>query len=149
MDLSDRVSGRFQLTTDGFRPYRDTVQWVFGDNVDYAQLAKLYEHNEAERERYSPSKCVGAIPTVFQGNPDPEHICTSHVERNNLTMRTFLRRLTRLSLGFSKKLENLRYAIALHFAHYNFCRVHKSLRVTPAMEAGLTDHVWTLAELLS
>jgi IS1 family transposase len=148
MDLANRVSGRFQLSTDGFKAYNDSVAWTFGERVDYAQLVKIYEHNEATRERYSPSKCVGAIPTVIQGNPDPTMICTSHVERNNLTMRTFLRRLTRLSLGFSKKLENMRHAIALHFAHYNFCRVHKTLRVTPAMEAGIADHVWTLSELL-
>jgi len=99
--------------------------------------------------RYSPSKIVRAVPTVITGNPDPNETYTSHVERQNLTMWTFLRRLTRLSLGFSKKLENLKHAIALHFAFYNFCRVHKSLRVTPAMEAGLTDHVWTLGELLT
>jgi IS1 family transposase len=149
MDLATRVSGRFQLTTDGFKAYLDSVDWTFGDNIDFAQLVKIYEHNEADRERYSPSKCVGAVPTIVTGNPERKEICTSHVERNNLTMGTFLRRLTRLSLGFSKKLENLKHAVALHFAHYNFCRVHKSLRVTPAMEAGLTDHVWTLSELLA
>jgi IS1 family transposase len=110
---------------------------------------KKYEYNEANRERYSPSRCVGAVPTVITGNPDPNEICTSHVERNNLTMRTFLRRLTRLSLGFSKKPENLKHAIAPHFAYYNFCRLHKSLRATPAMQAGLADHVWTLGELLA
>lgn len=140
MDLATRVSGGFQLTTDGFQAYLDSVDWTFGDNIDYAQLVKKYEYNEANRERYSPSRCVGAVPTIITGNTDRKEICTSHVERNNLTMRTFLRRLTRLCLGFSKKLENLKYAVALHFAHYNFCRVHKSLRVTPAMEAGITDH---------
>jgi IS1 family transposase len=149
MDLARRVSGRFQLTTDGFKAYLDSVDWTFGDKVDFAQLVKLYAGDEAGRERYSPSECVGAVPTVIQGNPDPEMICTSHVERNNLTMRTFLRRLTRLSLGFSKKVENLKRAVALHFAYYNFCRVHRSLRVTPAMEAGVADHVWTLDELLA
>jgi IS1 family transposase len=148
MDLSDRVSGRFQITTDGFRPYLDSVPWTFGDKVDYAQLVKIFEYNEVNRERYSPSKCVGAVPSVIQGNPDRTKICTSHVERNNLTMRTFLRRLTRLSLGFSKKLDNLKHAVALHFAYYNFCRVHRSLKVTPAMKAGITDHVWTLSELI-
>jgi len=137
-----------RLPKGHFTSYPDAVEWAFGGNIDYAQLVKVYAHNEAGRERYSPSECIGAVPTVVQGNPDPEMICTSHVERNNLTMRTFLRRLTRLSLGFSKKLENLKHAVALHFAHYNFCRIHRSLRVTPAMEAGITDHIWTLSELL-
>jgi IS1 family transposase len=148
-DLKKRLAKRTQLTTDGFSAYVDAVEWAFGADIDFAQLIKLYAGDEAGRERYSPSECIGAVPTVIQGNPDPAMICTSHVERNNLTMRTFLRRLTRLSLGFSKKLENLQHAVALHFAHYNFCRVHKSLRVTPAMEAGLTDHVWTWEELLN
>lgn len=103
----------------------------------------------AKQGRYSTSRCVGAIPSIIKGNPDRDEICTSHVERDNLTMRTFLRRLTRLSLGFSKKLENLKYAVALHFAFYNFCRIHKTLRVTPAMEAGIADHVWTIQELLA
>lgn len=134
--------------SDGYPAYVDAVEWAFGANVDYAQLIKMYAGNEAGRERYSPSKCVGAVPTVITGNPDRKQICTSHVERQNLTMRTFLRRLTRLTMGFSKKLENLKHAIALHFAYYNFCRIHRSLRVTPAMEAGITDHVWTLDELI-
>src|SRR5262249_49438899 len=144
-DLAQRITVRPQISTDGFRPYVDAVEWAFGAGVDYAQLVKMYAGDEVGRERYSPSECIGAVPCVISGDPDPEMICTSHVERQNLTMRTFLRRLTRLSLGFSKKFENLRHAIALHFAHYNFCRVHKTLRVTPAMEAGITDHVWTLA----
>jgi len=143
-----RIAVRPQLTTDGFRPYVDAVEWAFGSGVDYAQLVKLYAGDEAGRERYSPSRCIGAVPCVIQGDPDPAMICTSHVERQNLTMRTFLRRLTRLSLGFSKKLAYLKHAIALHFAYYNFCRIHRSLRVTPAMEAGITDHVWCLRELL-
>lgn len=148
-DLTGRLADRAQITTDGFKPYIDAVEWAFGADVDYAQLIKTYAGDEAGRERYSPSECTGAVPVVISGNPDPAMICTSHVERNNLTMRTFLRRLTRLSLGFSKKLENLKHAIALHFAFYNFCRIHKSLRVTPAMEAGIADHVWTLGELLA
>jgi IS1 family transposase len=148
-DLAKRIITRFQLTTDGFKPYVDSVEWAFGANVDFAQLIKLYAHDEANRERYSPSECIGAVPVEISGSPDPDMICTSHVERNNLTLRTFLRRLTRLSLGFSKKLDNLKHAIALHFAYYNFCRVHRTLRVTPAMEAGVTDHVWNLDELLS
>jgi transposase-like protein/IS1 family transposase len=148
-DLAVRLANRPQITTDGFTPYIDAVEWAFGANVDYAQLVKVYAGEEADRERYSPSECVGAVPTIIQGNPDPNQICTSHVERNNLTMRLFLRRLTRLTLGFSKKLENLKHAIALYFAYYNFCRIHRSLRVTPAMEAGIADHVWTLGELIA
>ncbi len=147
-DLVARVANRIQLTTDGFRPYVDAVEWAFGADVDFAQLIKLYAHDEENRERYSPSECTGAVPVEITGNPDPGMICTSHVERNNLTLRTFLRRLTRLSLGFSKKLDNLKHAVALHLAYYNFCRVHRTLRVTPAMEAGITDHVWNLAELI-
>jgi transposase-like protein/IS1 family transposase len=148
-DLVLRLGNRPQISTDGFAPYVDAVEWAFGANVDYAQLVKVYAGNEAGRERYSPSECVGAVPSVITGHPDPKMICTSHVERNNLTMRIFLRRLTRLTLGFSKKLENLKHAIALHFAYYNFCRVHRTLRVTPAMEAGIADHVWTLGELIA
>jgi IS1 family transposase len=147
-DLALRLVNRTQISMDGFKPYVDAVEWAFGTNVDYAQIVKMYASDEDGRERYSPSECIGAVPTIITGTPDPEKICTSHVERNNLTMRIFLRRLTRLTLGFSKKLENLKYAIALHFAYYNFCRVHSTLRVTPAMEAGLTDHVWGLTELL-
>ncbi len=148
-DLALRLANRPQISTDGFTPYIDAVEWAFGANVDYAQLVKVYAGNEAGRERYSPSECIGAVPSVITGHPDPKMICTSHVERNNLTMRIFLRRLTRLTLGFSKKLENLNHAIALHFAYYNFCRVHRSLRVTPAMEAGISDHVWTIQELIA
>ncbi len=105
--------------------------------------------NEADRERYSPSEYIGAVRKVITGDPKPEMICASHVERSNPSMRTFLRRMTRLCLGFSKKLENLRAAVALYFAWYNFVRVHGSLRVTPAMEVGLTDHIWTIGELLN
>jgi IS1 family transposase len=148
-DLATRIVSRFQLTTDGFKPYVESVEWAFGADIDYAQLIKLYAHDEANRERYSPSECIGAVPVEISGTPDPAMICTSHVERNNLTLRTFLRRLTRLSLGFSKKLDNLKHAVALHFAYYNFCRVHRSLRVTPAMEAGITNHVWSLEELIA
>jgi transposase-like protein/IS1 family transposase len=147
-DLVRRVINRPQISTDGFPAYVDAVEWAFGANVDYAQLVKVYAGNEAGRERYSPSECVGAVPTIVSGKPDPKMICTSHVERNNLTMRTFLRRFTRLSLGFSKKLDNLKHAISLYFAYYDFCRIHGTLRVTPAMEAGITDHIWGIGELI-
>jgi IS1 family transposase/transposase-like protein len=139
---------KFQLTTDGLRAYLPAVDEMLGDRVDFAQLIKVYTQPEQVETRYSPAQIAEAIPVIISGNPDPAKICTSHVERNNLTMRMQIRRLTRLTNGFSKKWENLRYALALHFAYYNFCRIHGSLRVTPAMEAGITDRVWTLTELL-
>jgi len=116
--------------------------------VDFAQLVKYYEGGTEEKEGYIPSKFVRAVPSVINGAPEPRMISTSHVERNNLSMRNFMRRLTRLSLGFSKKLENLKHAVALYFAWYNFVRVHSSLRVTPAMAAGITDHIWSFGDLL-
>lgn len=123
---------------------------TFGADIDYAQLIKIYGGNiEPGRERYSPSRIVGKYGSIIQGNPQEDLVCASHVERQNLTMRMAIRRLTRLTNGFSKKLANLKAAVALHFAYYNFCRVHSTLRVTPAMEAGITDHVWWIEELLS
>ena len=150
-DLYNRIEGRTQITTDGLRHYTDGVPEAFGLNVDFAQLVKLfgdYGQHDAD-SRYSPSPIVEVISKVRTGNPDPGHISTSFVERQNLTMRMTIRRFTRLTNAFSKKLANLKAACALHFAYYNFCRVHRTLRVTPAMEAGLTDHVWTIAELLT
>jgi transposase-like protein/IS1 family transposase len=150
--LHEATSGRFQLTTDGFAAYPDAVAYSLGTRVDFAQLVKVYapstEGNSSER-RYSPAVVTHAIPTPRWGQPDPERICTSHVERQNLTMRMMMRRLTRLTNAFSKKWENLQAALALHFAYYNFCRIHKTLRCTPAMEAGITGHVWELKELLA
>jgi IS1 family transposase len=148
MDLSERVRGRFQLTSDGYRPYLSAVEEAFGCSVDFAQLVKYYEGGAEEKEGYIPSKFVRAVPSVINGDPDPKMISTSHVERNNLSMRNFMRRLTRLSLGFSKKLENLKHAVALYFAWYNFCRIHGSLRITPAMAAGITDRIWSLEDLI-
>ena len=152
-DLKERLAdARFQLTTDGFHFYERGVEDIFGGTVDFAQLVKLFgdfgQFDTADA-RYSPPRISEVISKIRDGRPDPDHICTSHVERQNLTMRMQLRRLTRLTNAFSKKLENLQAAVALHFAYYNFCRVHSSLRVTPAMEAGLTDHVWELRELLA
>ncbi len=150
-DLYNRIEGRTQITTDGLRHYTEGVPDAFGLNVDFAQLVKLfgdYGQHDADA-RYSPSPIVEVISKVRTGNPDPKHISTSFVERQNLTMRMAIRRFTRLTNAFSKKLANLKAACALHFAYYNFCRVHQTLRVTPAMEAGLTDHVWTIAELLA
>jgi transposase-like protein/IS1 family transposase len=144
------TTNRFQLTTDGFNAYPDAVTYSLGTRVDFAQLVKIYKHEEqgGGERRYSPPEVVEAIPTPILGNPDPERISTSHVERQNLTMRMMIRRLTRLTNAFSKKWENLKAALALHFAYYNFCRIHKTLRCTPAMEAGITGHVWELKDLL-
>jgi len=139
----------FQLTADGFPPYVTAVEYYFNDKIDFAQLVKVYRASSDTEQRYSPGEVAECIPTVICGNPRPERICTSHIERQNLTMRMQIRRLTRLTNGFSKKRENLNAALALHFAYYNFCRIHRSLRVTPAMEAGLTDHVWDVEELLA
>ena len=139
---------RFQLSTDGFQAYPAAVDYALIDRCDYAQLVKVYTAPREGEQRYSPADVVKAVPTPVMGNPDPEKICTSHVERSNLTMRMQLRRLTRLTNGFSKKWENLRAALAVYFAWYNFCRVHLTLRITPAMQAGLTDHVWEIPVLL-
>ncbi|MBZ5506771.1 MAG: IS1 family transposase [Acidobacteriia bacterium] len=148
-DLASRISNRFQLTTDGHRVYVDAVEEAFGSDIDYAMLVKIYGMPESLSEsRYSPATCIGCRTAAIAGTPDPQHISTSFVERQNLTMRMGMRRFTRLTNGFSKKVENHGHAVALHFMHYNFCRIHKTLRVTPAMEAGLTDHVWTLDEIV-
>jgi IS1 family transposase len=146
-DLETRLANRVQLTSDGFRPYVNAVDDAFGTNVDYAMLVKLY--GKDENEPYAPAQIVNAIPIPIMGDPDPKIISTSHIERQNLTMRMHLRRFTRLTNAFSKKLANLKAACALHFAHYNFCRVHSSLRVTPAMAAGIVDCIWPLARLLA
>jgi transposase-like protein/IS1 family transposase len=137
-----------QLTTDAWGPYISAVKATFGQSVDFGQLQKIYGHLPPGRQGYAPSRFVEAISKVVTGNPDPRHISTSYIERQNLTLRMMNRRFTRLTNAFSKKLSHLKAAITLHFAYYNFCRVHGSLRVTPAMEAGLTDHVWSIAELL-
>jgi IS1 family transposase len=148
-DLEQRITDRCQLTTDGFHFYERAVEDTFAGRADFAQLIKLYgDYGQFGNERYSPGKIMEVISKVRDGRPDPEHISTSHVERQNLTMRMAIRRFTRLTNAFSKKLDNLKAACALHFAFYNFCRVHKSLRVSPAVEAGITDHVWSISELL-
>jgi hypothetical protein len=135
---------------DGFVFYRRHVEEAFGSDVDFAQLIKLYgEYGQHGNERYSPSPMVEVIPKVRAGDPDPKRICASHVERQNLTVRMCMRRFTRLTNAFSKKLANLKAACALHFAHYNFCRVHSSIRVTPAMAAGITTEVWPLTALVA
>lgn len=148
-DAVDGTTNRFQITTDGFGGYPPAIEFSLGTRVDYAQLIKVYGQPEDDDHRYSPSKIKEVIPTPLWGNPNPERICTSHVERQNLNIRMALRRFTRLTNGFSKKWENLKAALALYFAYYNFCRIHSSIRCTPAMESGITGHVWTLRELLS
>jgi IS1 family transposase len=149
-DVAGRIANRIQLTTDGHRIYADAVEDAFGADIDYAMLVKIYgASSENPESRYSPATCIGCRTGVLAGNPDPDHISTSFVERSNLSMRMGMRRFTRLTNAFSKKLENHGHMVALYFMHYNFCRVHKTLRVTPAMEAGLTDHVWSVEELIS
>jgi IS1 family transposase len=147
-ELRARVPGHIQLSTDGYKPYLEAVERYFGGNVDYAQIIKNYAPEEAGRGRYSPPAVVGVERIEVTGRPEPSRICTSYVERNNLTIRMCLRRFTRLTNGFSKKLANLKAMVALFLAYYNFCRVHGALRVTPAMAAGLTDRVWELSELM-
>jgi IS1 family transposase len=147
-DLSERLSDRCQLTTDGHAVYERAVQDAFGWQVDYAMLVKLYGESREKETRYSPCECIGTKIVRISGRPESAHISTSHVERQNLTMRMGMRRFTRLTNGFAKKYANHRAAVAIHFMHYNFCRIHKTLRVTPAMEAGLADHVWELSELV-
>src|SRR6266850_3087065 len=151
-DLADRLAYRVQLTTDGHKVYLEAVEQAFGSNIDYAMLIKMYEGDSgksatAER-RYSPAVCTGIQTQRIAGDPDPDYISTSFVERQNLTMRMSMRRFTRLTNAFSKKLDNLKVAVALHFMHYNFARIHQTLRVTPAMEAGVSDHVWSIEEIV-
>lgn len=148
-DLEGRLAERPQVTTDGLKLYLKPIEDAFGSEVDYAMLVKLYgpaDGNQQER-RYSNGQCCGAIKGTVSGDPDPAHVSTSFAERQNLTMRMSMRRFTRLTNGFSKKIENHEHAVAIHYMYYNFGRIHKSLRVTPAMEAGISDHVWTLEEI--
>ncbi len=149
VDIQERVSNRMQLMTDGHRAYLMAVTDVFGDNIDFAQLVKIYGSDPDDNRRYSPPVCIAAEKKVISGNPDERHISTSYVERQNLTMRMSMRRFTRLTNGFSKKVENLYCAVSLHFMYYNFCRIHQTLRVTPAMMAGVTDHVWDIKDIIA
>ena len=147
-DLADRLAHRVQLTTDGHRMYLEAVEGAFGADIDYAMLHKVYGADPNPEKIYSPAKCLGCLKKRIAGDPDRNHVSTSYVERHNLTMRTNIRRFTRLTNAFSKKIENLAHAVSLHFMHYNFARIHRSLRVTPAMEAGISDHVWEIEEIV-
>ena len=147
-DLQSRLAHRVQLTTDGFKPYLTAVEEAFGADIDYAMLVKLYGGDEANRERYSPGDIIDARPVPVSGNPQLRHISTSFVERQNLTIRMQLRRLTRLTNAFSKKLSHLKAALAIHFAYYNFVRIHQTLRVTPAMASGMSDRAWEIFYLI-
>jgi IS1 family transposase len=147
-DLRKRLANRVQITSDGHRPYLTAVDTVFGDDVDFAQLVKIYGADAQGEKRYSPAICLGAKKHRVIGNPNPKHISTSFAERQNLTMRMHMRRFTRLTNAFSKKLENHAYAVALHQMFYNFTRIHQTLRVTPAMAAGVTDRLWDMTDVV-
>lgn len=147
-DLASRLSSRVQLTTDGHKMYLEAVEGAFGGNIDYSMLVKLYGKDPKDDEtRYSPAKCIGCEEQRIQGNPDPAHVSTSYVERSNLTMRMSMRRFTRLTNAFSKKVENLAHAVSLHFMFYNFVRIHRTLRCTPAQEAGICNHAWEIEDI--
>jgi IS1 family transposase len=149
-DLASRLSSRVQLTTDGHKMYLSAVEDAFGGQIDFAQLVKLYGGGPTDAEhRYSPAECIGCERHAVAGNPDERHVSTSYVERSNLTIRMSLRRFTRLTNAFSKKVENHTAAIGLFHAHYNFCRIHRTLRVTPAMAAGVTHRVWSIEDLVA
>jgi IS1 family transposase len=148
-DCASRIKNRVQITTDGHRAYLEAVENAFGADIDYAQLQKIYGAPIENESRYSPARCIGCEMKTVSGNPDPKHVSTSYVERQNLSMRMSIRRFTRLTNAFSKKVESHAAAVALWFTYYNFCRVHQTLRVTPAMEAEIADHVWDIAELIS
>ncbi len=149
-DLAPRLKHRIQLTTDGYRAYLNAVDMTFGNHqIDYATLVKLYGEPTQPETRYSPAPYIGSKIETIAGDPDPEHISTSYIERQNLTVRMENRRFTRLTNGFSKKFANLEHSVALHYTHYNFVRIHKTIRCTPAMEAGVTDRLWSVADLVA
>lgn len=148
-DLSGRLANRVQITSDGHKPYLEAVEAAFGDDVDYAQLQKIYGTTVEGEKRYSPAAFAGCSTRVVTGNPDEKHISTSYVERNNLTMRMHMRRFTRLTNAFSKKVENHAHAVALFAMYYNFVKLHKAHRLTPAMAAGVTDRLWEVADIVA
>lgn len=149
-DLRSRLANRVQLTSDGHKAYLEAVEGAFGGDVDYAMLVKLYgTAPEAAKGRYSPAQCIGARKECIEGKPDPKHVSTSYAERQNLTMRMHMRRFTRLTNAFSKKVENHEYAVVLHAMYYNFVRIHSKLRVTPAMAAGVADRLWEVSDIVA
>ncbi|MGD0059665.1 MAG: DDE-type integrase/transposase/recombinase [Verrucomicrobiia bacterium] len=148
-DLKNRLATRVQLTTDGHKAYLSAIEDAFGSEVDYAMLVKLYGAPQTTEARYAPPVCIGCTTLRVSGNPDPDHISTSYAERQNLTMRMSMRRFTRLTNAHSKKIQNHEHALALYFMYYSFCRIHQTLRVTPAMEAGVADHVWSIEEIVT
>jgi IS1 family transposase len=148
-DLAKRLAHRVQLTTDGHKVYLNAVEDSFGSEIDYAMLIKIYGNSPEAEKRYSPAECTGIKKEVIMGNPDSKHVSTSYIERQNLTIRMSMRRFTRLTNAFSKKVEFHIASIGIHYMHYNFCRIHQTLRCTPAMEAGISDHVWELSELIA
>jgi IS1 family transposase len=148
-DLASRLRNRVQLTSDGHRPYLDAVTSAFGGDIDFAMLVKLYGSDQESERRYSPAECIGAIPTVITGRPDPDHISTSFVERQNWSVRTSMRRYTRLSNGFSRKIENHMAAVAINYFAYNFIKIHRTLRVSPAMAAGVTSRLFDVMDLVN
>jgi IS1 family transposase len=147
-DVAARLKHRVQLTTDAHKPYLSAVEDAFGADIDYAMLRKIYGTTTENDTRYSPATCLGCEVKTISGDPNPKHISTSYVERQNLTMRMHMRRFTRLTNAFSKKVENHAFNVALHFMYYNFGKVHQTLRVTPAMEAGVSDHVWSIEDIV-
>lgn len=149
-DLRPRLASRVQLTSDGHRAYLEAVEGAFGDDIDYGMLIKIYgpSMDKGPDTRYSPGECLEAKKKRIEGNPDPDHISTSYIERQNLTMRMSMRRFTRLTNAFSKKMENHAHAVALHYMHYNFCRLHQTLKITPAMAAGVTDKLWEIGDIV-
>ena len=147
-DLADRLSNRVQLTTDGHRPYLEAVESAFGEEIDFAQLVKVYGSDPEAEKRYSPAKCLGTNVKTITGEPNPKHVSTSYVERQNLTMRMSMKRFARLSNGFSRKLENHSATVALYFMYYNFARIHQTLRTTPAQAAGVTEKLWDIEDIV-
>ena len=147
-DVAGRLSNRIQLTTDGHKMYLSAVEDAFGGDIDYAMFQKLYGADPASEKRYSPAQCIGSFSETIVGTPDPKHVSTSYIERQNLTVRMNIHRFTRLTNAFSKKIENHAHSVALFYMHYNFCRIHQTLRVTPAMEAGLALHVWSIQDIV-
>lgn len=149
-DLSERITNRFQLSTDGFKLYLTAVEETLGSDIDYAMIVKVYSHSQEDSAvRYSPAECIGCEKEVIAGNSDMNLVSTSYVERQNLTMRMSMRRFTRLTNGFSKKIENHMHAVALRYMYYNFCRIHKTLRCSPAMEAGISKKLWSIEDIVS